>query len=611
MIKLEILNPIALNLMVAPVLLVMFYFLQGGKEKRKVNSLLLWHNLEDDSRSFSIKFKFEKDILFYLQLLIILLLIFALLRPVLTREVQQSDSLIFVIDRSASLQSTDFKSNRFTNMKKNLLEDIKKLSSNTKIALIEADSNPEIIFNFIENKDNIINYIENMEVSSEPLHVEKTFELIKLLNNNSEKIYLYSDGAFNLEKKEYGDIFNNNNFNFIKFGDNIDNIGFTNFSIQEKRGLPGQYSCFLEVSNFTNKNKEVEIEAKKERMVILKDRFMINSGEKFRKEYELRAEESNLFQIVLNHQDQFLVDNKIEFRLGDELTDEFSIAFIGKENYFLERAFLVIPGVRFVKKNSLPEEYYNLYIFNEVDPPENFEKNSIVINSNEENQNNQIVDIMSWDNEHPIFRFVNFSEIQIKNPNYDFISPESNKIVRSDKGPLMALRDEENYKKLEIAFSLNNSNLLLQSSFPIFMANFIKWMKPNFMNADYSKIRTGKEYRFIPPGNSVINNVINPNGNNIEYEKSNQYYYIKNTEVEGIYEIQLNNGQKEYFSANLLSEKESRLNNNLEKQENNKIETVNSKKYSIIYKSIWPYLLIITLILLVIEWILTVKRGSN
>ena len=609
----EILNPIALNLMFAPVLLVIFYFLQGGKEKRKVDSLLFWDKLEDDSRTFSIRFKFERDLLFYLQLFIILLLIFALLRPVLTKEVQQTDRLIFVIDRSASLQSTDIDSNRFITMKKKLLEDIKSLTSNTKIALIEADNSPQIIFNFNGNKDNIIDYVENMRVSSESLNVEETFELIKMLNNDSNITYFYSDGALNFEKEEYKNIFKKDNFNLVKFGNDIDNIGITNFSIQEKKGLPGQYRCFLEVSNFSSENKEVEIEVKKERMIILKDRFIINSGEKFKKEYDLKSEEGNLFQILLDPQDQFLVDNQIEFRLGDELADEFSVALIGKENYFLERAFLVIPGVSFVKKNKLPEDYYDLYIFNEVSPPVNFEKNSIVINSNkdQEKKDNQIVDIMSWDKDHPIFRFVNFAELQIKNPNYDFISTESTKIVRSVKGPLMALVEEDNYKKLEIAFSLNNSNLLLQSSFPIFISNFIQWLKPNFMNAGYSKIKTGEEYKFIPSENSGIDSVINPKGNNIEYIKRNQYYYIKNTEDEGVYEIKLDNGKKEYFSANLLSEKESRLNNNLKKQDISNLETDTAKDNTVIYQSLWPYLLLIILFLLVIEWVLTVKRGSN
>ena len=127
MIKLEILNPIALNLMFAPLFLILFYFLKGGKDNIKINSLLFWDNLEDNSSSFSIKFRFEKDLLFYLQLFIILLLIFALLQPVLNQKVQESNKLIFIIDRSASLNANDVKGSRFSNLKKTLLEDLEKL----------------------------------------------------------------------------------------------------------------------------------------------------------------------------------------------------------------------------------------------------------------------------------------------------------------------------------------------------------------------------------------------------------------------------------------------------------------------------------------------------
>lgn len=611
MIKLEILNPSAFSFIFAPVLLIIFYFLQGGKEKRKVNSLLFWNSLEKDSRSFSIKFKFERDLLFYIQLFIIFLLIFALLRPVLTKEVKEVDRLIFIIDRSASLQSTDLENTRFDNLKNEVLKQINNLSSDTKISLIEADSSPEIIYNFSENSDNIIDYINNMEASSEPLDVQKTFQLIEILKNNNEEIYFYSDGAFNLEKEENINIKNQPNFNLIKFGNNIDNIGITNFSIQEKQGLAGQYNSFIEISNYSNENKEVELEVKKGRMVILRDRFVINSGDKFKKVYELRSEESNLFQITLNNKDQYMLDNKIEFRLGDEINDRFFVAFIGKENYFLERVFLVIPGVRFVKVNNLSEDYYDLYIFNEVSPPENFAKNSIIINSGDEGNDNQVIDIMNWEKDHSIFRFVNFDELKIKKPNYDFISPNSKIVLESEKGPLMSLINEENYKKLEIAFSLNNSNLLLQSSFPIFMANVIKWIRPDFMNSNYTKIKTGEVYKYIPGENKSISNVFNPNGDNINYEKINQYYYISNTEVEGIYEIELDNGSKEFFSANLLSDKESQLNNSLTKKESNSVNNENQRNNKISYISLWPYFLLIALFLLLIEWVIVARRGSN
>lgn len=611
MIKLEILNPMALNFLFAPIFLILFYFLQGGKEKRRVSSLLFWNNLEDDSRSFSIKFNFERDILFYLQLLIIILLIFALLRPVLTKDSKEMDRLIFVIDRSASLQSTDLENNRFNNLQKDILKKINNLSDNKKITLIEADSSPEIIFNYIENKADIVKYIKNIEVSSEPLNVKRTFELIDILSTNNEEIYFYSDGSFNLVNKKIENIFKQKNLKFIKYGNEINNIGITNFSIQEKRGLSGQYNIFLEIANFSNENKEVELEAKKGRMIILRDRFLIDSGEKFKKEYNLRSEEGNLFQIYLNNQDEFVIDNQIDFRLGDELDDKFFVSFIGKENYFLERVFLVIPGVRFVKENDISKNDYDLYIFNEVKPPDNFEKNSVVINSNNKNNDDKIVDTMSWEKDHPLFRFVNFSELQVKNPNYDFIKENSRKILKSKKGPLMALINEENYKKLEIAFSLNNSNLLLQSSFPIFMANLIKWIRPDFMNSNYTKIKTGEEFKYIPSGNELIDNVINPNGSNISYRKFNQYYYIDNTEVEGIYKIELNNGRNNYFSANLLSEQESRLNNDLNEKKNNNIKKENSNVYKVVYKSLWHYLLLTVLILLLIEWFLSSKRGNN
>ena len=54
-----------------------------------------------------------------------------------------------------------------------------------------------------------------------------------------------------------------------------------------------------------------------------------------------------------------------------------------------------------------------------------------------------------------------------------------------------------------------------------------------------------------------------------------------------------------------------KLNDSLEKQKNNNSESEIKETNKVIYTSLWPYLLIIILILLFFEWFLAIKRGSN
>lgn len=98
----ESLWPLALLLSV-PVVIILYLLKPKGKDYR-ISSNLLWEKLFRNQQSKTFLEKFIHNILMYLQILILLLLVLALMSPYIRREGRDRGNVILVLDTSGSMQ---------------------------------------------------------------------------------------------------------------------------------------------------------------------------------------------------------------------------------------------------------------------------------------------------------------------------------------------------------------------------------------------------------------------------------------------------------------------------------------------------------------------------
>jgi hypothetical protein len=94
-----------LFLLVVP--LVIVYFLKLKRPRLEIPSLVLWHSVINDQRVNSPFQRFKKHLLLWLQLVILLSLIFAAMQPFLRGGPGSAENLPILIDCSASMAATD------------------------------------------------------------------------------------------------------------------------------------------------------------------------------------------------------------------------------------------------------------------------------------------------------------------------------------------------------------------------------------------------------------------------------------------------------------------------------------------------------------------------
>ena len=101
----ESLWPLAF-LLAIPIIIIFYLLVPKGKDT-KVSSNLLWNKLFVNRQSKTFLEKFLHNILMYMQIVIVLLLVLALMTPYINRKGSTNSNVILVLDTSGSMQIVD------------------------------------------------------------------------------------------------------------------------------------------------------------------------------------------------------------------------------------------------------------------------------------------------------------------------------------------------------------------------------------------------------------------------------------------------------------------------------------------------------------------------
>src|SRR5947207_6897484 len=107
------LTPIAFAFAAAIPVVIVFYLLKRKRVVKLISSTLLWQRFLAETQANAPFQKLRHNWLLFLQILLLALVIFALSRPFFAGEARNGGLRVFILDASASMQSTDESPSRF------------------------------------------------------------------------------------------------------------------------------------------------------------------------------------------------------------------------------------------------------------------------------------------------------------------------------------------------------------------------------------------------------------------------------------------------------------------------------------------------------------------
>ena len=592
--------PLLFSLSIAGVILL--YMLKQKRKNEDVPSLALWREVFRDVKAKTPWEKLRKNILMFLQILILIFLIFSFLEPLTLFGGREFRNLILVFDTTGSMKGKIGELTKFERGR----EDIKKLINSTKeganITIITSGKESKVELSNGRDKNEVIKKIDDLKVTDSSGNIEDSLSLVRSLSNSgegSEAIFI-TDKEFSLEDVK-GSI-----YNLAKKGKNA-SIDLVSYKLEKDN-----ISVVARISNRGAESYEGDFSLYGDDKILEVKSLNLSSGESVNVSFKVADRNISIFKGELSEKDDLMEDNIYYSLVRTEKSQK--ILLLSEKNIFMEKALATIQGIEVFKVNSLDnyneKDEYDIYIFDGIVPDSLPAKGNLIFINTPTNDLFTVGEDVEG-GEGKVTESSTITE-NIKNIKFGVRSFKDIQKASYLKSFLnigekeAAFYGEKDGRKLIVLpFKLNDSDIVLKPQFPIMVHNMINYLSLSGIleKGDYI---AGEEVELTP----------NINGENIRiYTPDNEEkvmalrFPMKNydgTLNTGIYTVKqkvLEEEKEEILAVNFPSQLESDM-----KEEG--VTSEGKEEFKIKGgRNLTPILIILSIIILMVEWYIYGKRS--
>lgn len=473
-------------LVLIPVIIIL-YLLKQKAVDTPFSSNLLWQEIY---RNLEAKTPFEKlkqNILMYLQLFLMMLLIFALMAPMLKRGGLAGENVVVVVDTSASMEYRyDGEDSRLDYSIRKAKQEIDGLSEAAVVTLISCDGEANVVYQGSDKKT-LKSRLAKLEASNEAGTLNQAVNVVNSLITGMENVQVicYTDTEF--DSKEL--IRSNKEASLVvesvySEGENC-SIDYVNYTMGDK-GI----EALCKITNYGKQDVVQDVSLYVDDAIADVQEASVPAGESttvYFSPQNISLEESAVLKAELSARDDLNADNSQSIEAVSAV--EKKILLLSEGNVFLEKALSLDENTKVYKSDDInvlkqTEEPFDLYVFDGIALPEDFDmaafQKSAVL----------FINYQSGFGETPFFH----SEGEVKDALLHFTESEVTDYVKdysfgitkaftyglpegavpfaaTEDGKTVGCLGSMNGVRFAIlGFDIHNTDLALQTEFPIFMS---------------------------------------------------------------------------------------------------------------------------------------------
>jgi hypothetical protein len=568
-----------------PLAVLLYYFFRKKYAKQNVSSTLFWNEAMKETKASPYLKHLQRNALFYLQMLAMILLVIALLQPFWKTKSLAGEQALFIVDTSATMEVNTNGTSLFEQHKKDMLTLVEQLSGKP-LTIITTGNQPEVIARQETNLNEIKNIINDLEVSYEEESMSKSLDFAQsFFHNKATSVYIFTD---QLDKQSLPLQYEQVSWNVVGQTKDVRNVSLKRFgATKTNTGI----SALIQVENQSNKEEVTELTLSNEQTEMVKEKITIPPNETVTLSFN-DLKESSLLKANLNIKDHYSLDDSMTVFMQDQL----SKVFIDSSLHSLVRtAFQSLD----IEVSSIPSEQVGLLkeegivVTNQFGLMEQLELPSFFIGRNDVTpiEVNGVVETL----EHPLFSFANLTDIYVNSvyppiEGYTTIATvgEEPFIQVSPRGDIVVLSD------------IQMTDWPLSPSFPLFM-----WSVKEQLSAGNTYLGTfsPNERKALSLGSASNEWELYTMADEYEYSIENGGAFIA-PKKPGLYVLRSDEKEKNISVA--LSQKEKEIQKGATYTLSG--QQIESKE-NFSQHSFVPYLLIVLLLLFVLEWEVQRRRG--
>ncbi len=514
--------PIFLGLGALALPVIALYILKVKRRKATVPYLRLWEELLVETRARSLFQRLKRFYSLLLQLLILGSIIFALAQPALELASVKKESIVVLLDTSASMnavENTDTGRTRFDALRERASQYVEDRSFEDEMMLVSVSDRVDVLSSFNRSTLRLRGALEKLKPTQRSLDFERALAFAEEVTREKENpvILVLSDGAAGgladaLRGME--------NTALVPIGEAERNVGITRFAARKNTSLGTDYVLGL-LQNFGPEPVEVRCELwVNEKTAKVWDQEL-PPGEEVEFHHELSFDEGGTLQLVIDHEDALAVDNrawaivrptrlrKVILIAPDAAAAEpFWLALESMAEVVSPASFTCSPATfdglspedqqadLLLCVGDLPAklpESGNLVLMN-TDVPEFLPATQTGIDP--------APDAWDWDREHLLNRYLNYRDLPFP-PARNLRLDAGTALVTSYEGPLIAAFDMPGRRVVYVAFDMTARMFPFRLAFPMLLRNAIAWFEVEedvVLEASYAPGETIQPLRRIADG---------------------------------------------------------------------------------------------------------------
>jgi len=633
---------------VAVPLLLLLYFLKLKRREVMVSSTLLWKRAVRDLQVNAPFQRLRRNLLLLLQLLALAGVLLALAGPVLALRRGPGRRYVLLIDRSASMNTTDAKPSRLDAAREQAKVFVQSMRRGSVVSLRDAsdhamviafDGHAKVMCNFTSDKRQLMAAVDAIEAGdgvsrlSEAVTVARAFAQAPGVEGNIRsaeepaQLVLFSDGRI-------GDlsaiVVASGELVFHQIGESQDNVAITTMNARRSYEQPEQVEVFASLANYGTKAVTQDVQLAINGNVHAVRSVTIPAGQAGTGDepsqpggvavnFSLSHGQAGVLEVRQLGADALACDDAAWSIL--EPPKRLSVLLVTNGNPVLESALQACPIAKLdpctpagfdaldpalfavrqpydviVLDNHVPAHLPQCRYLVLGPPP-----NGIDVNCPGELENQVIVD---WRSQHPVLQYVNLTNLFAAKSRQLELPRDAEVLAEFNESPALALLRREGSVYLLVGFDVLQSNWPFEPSFVLFCYNALSYLGTQAGSSRQYELAVGAPISIENVPADSLMTLTRPDSSKVELKPGpGGTVRFPGTHRVGLYTVEAPGQPVRLYAVNLLDAEESRI------EPEKKIEfsrvTVAAEEQAVQRANVplWPLLVLAALVLVCLEWL--------
>jgi hypothetical protein len=590
-----------LALAAVPPTIVLLYFLKLKRTPLEVPSTLLWQKSIEDLHVNSIWQRLRSSLLLFLQLLLLLLAMIALVRPGWSGSRLEGNRYVFMIDNSASMQARDVAPSRLQEAKRRAGELIDQMRSGDVAMIVSFSDTPRVEQVFTDDRRELKRQLDAIRPTKRRTSIEEAIRVaagFAVAQNSSghgsgssttqsATMYLFSDGGFpDVTNAELGRL----KPVFIPIGQpTAENIAITSFTTRHREDDESKLQAFGRVQNLGAVKRNVDLELYLDEVLLDSARLEIEPRDSQSVVFELGEIASGVLRLATRTGGDLSVDDQAWTAVDPPRRSR--VLLITAGNQALELAATTASAKEIAEvdvespavlqtedyRKRAEAGYWSLVIYDNCAPSEMPQANTFFIGhlppvdswrarTGSPEPSPQIIDV---EIAHPLMQLIDLGNVRFVEGQTLIPPPGGSSLITTSAGPLLAIAPRGTWQDAVLGAALAgtdengdrfaNTDWPLRVSFPVFILNALRFLTGGEGAGTALSIQPGQPIALPGAAGGATMTVRTPNGQTIEIPPDAERRQFSETTQVGPYLIEEPGHSTRHFAVNLFDSAESDL----------------------------------------------------